>query len=126
MSFEEQSEVLNFQSMDNESFIVPKIPRFNLENLHPEAQRRLEMLGLITTNENGEKQDATDEEIDAVLHKTVPNENPDILADKYMMQHGIYQLFKKLSGKIVLTRPKDPIHFMIDELTNRMEDKSEV
>ncbi|CAF1199931.1 unnamed protein product [Adineta steineri] len=126
MSFEEQSEVLNFQSMDNESFIVPKKPRFNLENLHPEAQRRLEMLGLITTNENGEKQDATDEEIDAVLHKTVPNENPDILADKYMMQHGIYQLFKKLAGKIVLTRPKDPIHFMIDELTNRMEDKSEV
>jgi hypothetical protein len=52
------------------------------------------MLGLISTNTNNEQQEATEDEINAILRKTMQNEDPDIVADKYMMKHGLYELFK--------------------------------
>jgi hypothetical protein len=94
MSDEQKTEWLNVKSLHNDRFIQPKKANFDMNNLHPEAQKRLRMLGLITINQNGEQQEATDEEIDTILRKTIRNEDPDILADKYMMQHGLYELFK--------------------------------
>ena len=71
-----------------------KKTNFDLNNMHSEAQNRLQMLGLIKVNEDGEKKEATDEEIDAILRKTTKHEDPDSLADKYMMKHGLYESFK--------------------------------
>jgi hypothetical protein len=94
MSDENKTEWSNVKSLHNDRFVAPKTPIFDLNNLHPEAKNRLQMLGFITTNANGEQQEATDEEIDAILRKTMQNEDPNILADKYMMKHGLYELFK--------------------------------
>jgi hypothetical protein len=94
MSDEHKTEELNLKSLQNDSSTELKPPKLDIDNLHPEAQRRLEMLDLITINANGEKQGATDEEVNIILNKQIQNEDPNILADKYMMQHGIYELFK--------------------------------
>jgi hypothetical protein len=94
MSDEKKTEWSSVQSLHNDRFIEPKKSNFDLKNLHPEAQKRLQMLGLITVNSDGEQEEATNEEIDAILRKTMQNEDPSILADKYMMQHGLYELFK--------------------------------
>ena len=65
-----------------------------MNNLHPEAQKRLQMLGFIKTTDNGQHEEATDEEIDKILRKTVQKQDPNVLADEYMMKHGLYELFK--------------------------------
>jgi hypothetical protein len=67
---------------------------FDMNNLHPEIQNRLRMLGFITIDTNGEQQEATNDKIDAILRKTMQSEDPNILADKYMMKHSLYELFK--------------------------------
>jgi len=67
---------------------------FDMNNLHPEVQNRLRMLGFITIDTNGEQQEATNDKIDAILRKTMQSEDPNILADKYMMKHSLYELFK--------------------------------
>ncbi|UJR37124.1 hypothetical protein I4U23_029828 [Adineta vaga] len=126
MANEQQSEWFNLQSLDMDSFVVTKKSKFDLENAHSEAQRRLQMLGLITINVDGEKQEATDEEIDNMLHKNYQNQNPDVLADKYMMQHGMYELFKTLTAKVVLIRPADPVDYMIHDLEEHLTDKAKV
>jgi hypothetical protein len=94
MSDEQKTEWSNVKSLHNDRFIESKKPTFDLNNLHPEAQRRLQMLGLTTIDTNGEQQEAADEVVDAILRNTMQNEDPNILADKYMMQHGLYELFK--------------------------------
>lgn len=94
MSDESSTEWSNIKTLNNEHFIENPKANFDLKNLHPEAQKRLEMLNLIKTTENGEKEEATTEEIDQILRKNVQNEDPNVLADKYMMQHGLYELFK--------------------------------
>ena len=94
MSDENKTDWSNVKSLHGDRFVAPKKPIFDLNNLHPEAKNRLEMLGLITTNADGVQQDATDEQIDTILRKTMQNEDPNILADKYMMKHGLYELFK--------------------------------
>ena len=94
MSDEEKTEWSNVKTLHNDRFIELKKPAIDMNKLHPEERKRLQMLGLITINTNGEQQEATDKEIDAILRKTMQNEAPDTLADKYMMQHGLYELFK--------------------------------
>lgn len=89
MSDEPKPDWININSLVEE-----KKSNFDLNNLHPEAQKRLQMLGLVTINADGEQQEATDDEIDNILRKTMQNEDPNILADKYMMKHGLYELFK--------------------------------
>ena len=84
----------NVKSLHNERFVELKKPTIDIDNLHPEEKKRLQMLGLLTVNTNGEQQETADEEIDVILRKTMQNEDPDILADKYMMKHGLYELFK--------------------------------
>lgn len=94
MSDEQKTDWFNVQSLHTDRFIETKNANFDLDNLHPEAQKRLQMLGLVTIDKTGEPQEATDEVIDNILRKTMQNEDPNILADKYMMQHGLYELFK--------------------------------
>ncbi len=94
MSDEQKTEWSNVKALHDDRFIELKKPNFDIDNLHPEAQKRLHMLGLISTNTNNEQQEATEDEINAILRKTMQNEDPDIVADKYMMKHGLYELFK--------------------------------
>lgn len=94
MSDEQKTEWSNVKLLHSDHFIETKKEKVDINNLHPEERRRLQMLGLITANENGEQQEATDEQIDAILQKTIQNEDPNILADKYMMKHGLYDLLK--------------------------------
>ncbi|CAF5036205.1 unnamed protein product, partial [Rotaria sp. Silwood1] len=86
MSDEQKTEWSNVKSLHNDRFIESKKEKTDINNLHSEQRKRLQMLGLITLNANGEQQEATDEEIDTILQKTIQNEDPNILADKYMMQ----------------------------------------
>ena len=94
MSDEQKTDWSNVKSLNNDRFIEMKRDKLDIDNLHPEAQKRYKMLGLITTNADGEQQEASDEQIDDILRKTMQNEDPNILADKYMMQHGLYEIFK--------------------------------
>jgi hypothetical protein len=94
MSDEQKTEWSNVKSLNNDRFIDLNKAKIDINNLHPEAQKRYQMLGLITTDTDGEQQEATNEQIDDILRKTMQNEDPNILADKYMMQHGLYELFK--------------------------------
>ncbi|CAF1087565.1 unnamed protein product [Rotaria sp. Silwood1] len=126
MSDEQKTEWSNVKSLHNDRFIESKKEKTDINNLHPEQRKRLQMLGLITLNANGEQQEATDEEIDTILQKTIQNEDPNILADKYMMQHGLYDLLKALTTKIVLNRPADPIAFMINDLETQIKDKTNI
>ncbi|CAF0772122.1 unnamed protein product [Rotaria sp. Silwood1] len=126
MSDEQKTEWSNVKSLHNDRFIESKKEKTDINNLHSEQRKRLQMLGLITLNANGEQQEATDEEIDTILQKTIQNEDPNILADKYMMQHGLYDLLKALTTKIVLNRPADPIAFMINDLETQIKDKTNI
>ncbi|CAF1088738.1 unnamed protein product [Adineta ricciae] len=126
MMNEQPAEWPTLQSLDVDSFVVATKSKFELERIHPEAQRRLQMLGLVKINDNGEQQEATDEEIDVMLHKTYQNENPDVLADKYMMRHEMYEYLKTLTAKVVLTRPADPVNYMIHDLQQQSIDKMKV
>ena len=92
MSDEQKVEWSNVKSLHNDLFIETKRQKIDANNLHPEQQKRLQMLGLIAVNGNGEQQEAT--EIDTILYRSIPKEDPNILADKYMMQHGLYDLLK--------------------------------
>jgi hypothetical protein len=94
MSDENKTEWSNVKSLHKDRFVHAKKTIFNLNNLHPEAQKRLQMLGFVTKNKDGKQQEATDEEIDEIMRKTIQNEDPNNLADKYMMKHGLYELFK--------------------------------
>ena len=94
MSDENKTEWTNVKSLHSDRFVEAEKPTFDLKNLHPEAQKRLEMLGLVSTNDDGELKEASSEEIDTILRKTTQNEDPNILADKYMMKHGLYESFK--------------------------------
>ncbi|CAF2484868.1 unnamed protein product [Rotaria sp. Silwood2] len=126
MSDEQKTEWSNVKSLHNDRFIESKKEKMDINSLHPEQCKRLQMLGLITLNTNGEQQEATDEEIDAILQKTIQNEDPNILADKYMMRHGLYDLLKALTTKIVLNRPADPIDFIINDLEKQVSDKANI
>lgn len=121
MSNESSADWSNIKSLHSEHFIETKKPNFDLNNLHPEAQKRLQMLGFIKTTDDGQQEEATDDEIDQILRKTVRNEDPNVLADKYMMQHGLYELFKTMTTKVVLNRPADPVEFIIDDLEKQMK-----
>ena len=57
MSDENKTEWSNVKSLHNDRFIETKKPNFDMENLHPEAQKRLQMLGLITIKPDGEQQE---------------------------------------------------------------------
>lgn len=94
MSDEEKTEWSNVKSLHKDRFLDSKQTTFDLDKLHPEARRRLQMLGFLTINDKGEQQELTGEEIDAILMKRRRTEEPDIIADKYMMRHGLYDLFK--------------------------------
>lgn len=94
MSDESSADWSNIKSQHQELFVENKKRNFDLNALHPEAQKRLQMLGLLKASDNGQQEEATDEEIDRILRKTEQNEDPNTLADKYMMKHGLYELFK--------------------------------
>ena len=94
MSDEEPTEWSNMKSLHKEQFVESKKPTFDLHTLHPEARRRLQMLGFVTTDANGEPKAALDEEVNAIMLRTIHNEDPNVVADKYMMKHGVYELFK--------------------------------
>ena len=94
MSDESSADWSNIKSVHGEHFLDTKKSKFDLNNLHPEAQKRLQMLGFIKTTDNGQHEEATDEEIDKILRKTVQKQDPNVLADEYMMKHGLYELFK--------------------------------
>ena len=104
MSDEEKktAEWSNIKSLHADRFVETQKPMFDLKTMHPEAQKRLNMLGFLTTNADGEQQQASNDEIDAILHKSIQNEDPNILADKYMMQHNLYELFKVNSLWIII------------------------
>jgi hypothetical protein len=94
MSDENKTECANGESLLNDGAVEPKKQILDLNNLHPEAQKRLEMLDLVTIDANGEPQVAPDEVLDSILRKPIHNEDPNSLADKYMMKHGLYESFK--------------------------------
>ena len=94
MSDEEKIEWSNVKSLHKDRFLDSKQTTFDIDHLHPEARRRLQMLGFLTINDRGEQQEVTGEEVDAILLKRRRTEEPDIIADKYMMHHGLYELFK--------------------------------
>lgn len=77
---------------------------FDLKNMHPEGQKRLHMLGFLTTNADGEQQEASDDEINAILQKPMQKEDPNVLADKYMMKHNLYELFKVTFPQWIVSR----------------------
>ena len=52
------------------------------------------MLGFVTTGANGEPKATIDEDVNAIKLRTIHNEDPNVVADKYMMKHGVYELFK--------------------------------
>ena len=91
---EESLEWSNLKSVHADQFAETKKTIFDLDNLHPEARRRLQMLGFLTINDKGEQEEKSEEEIDAILLKRRSMEEPDLLADRYMMKHGLYELFK--------------------------------
>ena len=94
MSDEKKAEWSSVKSLDDDRFIESKKGKMDINDLHPEERKRLRMLGLITTNPDGEEQEATDAQLDAILQKTIQNEDPNVLADKYMMKHGLYDSLK--------------------------------
>ncbi|CAF4348189.1 unnamed protein product, partial [Rotaria magnacalcarata] len=65
-----------------------------------------------------------DAQLDAILQKTIQNEDPNVLADKYMMKHGLYDSLKAMTTKIVLNRPADPIGFMANDLEQQIKDQA--
>lgn len=67
---------------------------FDLDKLHTEARARLEMLGFLKINDEGIQQEVSEQEIDDILLKKRRLEDPDRLADRYMMQHGLYDIFR--------------------------------
>ena len=105
MSDEEKTEWSNVKSLHKDRFLDSKQTTFDLDKLHPEARRRLQMLGFLTIDDNGEQQELTGEEIDAILMKRRRPEEPDIIADKYMMRHGLYDLFKVLEENYSWRQP---------------------
>ncbi|CAF3254433.1 unnamed protein product [Rotaria socialis] len=124
MSDEKKAERSSTKSLDDDHFIESKKEKMNINDLHPEERKRLRMLGLITTNADGEEQEATDAQLDAILQKTIQNEDPNVLADKYMMKHGLYDSLKALTTKIVLNRPADPVGFMANDLEQQIKDQA--
>jgi hypothetical protein len=94
MSDEDKLNWSNVKSLHDERFVELKKSNFDVDNLHPEARRRLQMLGFLTVDVKGDYQELNDDDIDSLLLKIRHHENPDILADKYMMHHGLYDLFK--------------------------------
>lgn len=91
---EKKTEWSNIKSLHADRFIETKKPTFDLKTMQPEAQKRLHMLGFLTTNADGEQQEASNDEINAILRKSMQNEDPNVLADKYMMKHNLYETFK--------------------------------
>ena len=92
---EKKTEWSDIKTLHPERFLETEpTTTFDLKNMHPEGQKRLHMLGFLTKNANGEQQEASDVEINTILRKTTQNEDPNILADKYMMRHNLYELFK--------------------------------
>ena len=98
MAHEEESiDWSNIKTVHEEQIEEKPRTNFDLENLHPEARHRLQMLGFVKLDENGIQQEVSDEEIDTILLKRRHLEDPDLLADRYMMKHGVYEIFKVVS-----------------------------
>jgi len=118
----------NVKSLHSDRFIESNIRlnENNYDDLHPEARRRMQMLGLLPSNTNDEHKQETNHDVDLIRPETIDNEDPAILADKYMMKHELYELFKTLTTKIVFNRPSDPIGFMIDDLEKQANAKMRI
>lgn len=55
MSDEQKTEWSNVKSIHKDHFIELKHGKIDINDLHPEERKCLRMLGLITTNSNGEE-----------------------------------------------------------------------
>ena len=91
---EESLDWSNIKTVHADHFLDTKKTTFDLDNLHPESRRRLQMLGFLTINDKGEQEEVPEEKINEIMLKTRQMEAPDIIADRYMMRHGLYELFK--------------------------------
>ncbi|CAF1414204.1 unnamed protein product [Didymodactylos carnosus] len=104
---------------------------------HPEARRRLQMLGLLPTDEDknsaqNEHRPLTTQELEeqsdlvsVMMKKTMGNitvEDPEAQAHKYMIKHEIYELFKTITTKMILHQPPDPAKFMLEDLETLCDD----